>query len=158
MPNPLTIRPARARDADALARLCLEWEGAPARQSPELLLELWVQTLSDDDSSVYLALEGEDLLGFVHLTYQARPARLGWRATLEELHVVAQMTLLQMETATRMLLERVVEECRRRGDVIALYLLTQPDLEPHYGESLYNELGFVPRGRDVLIWQGDLQG
>ncbi len=153
MPPTLTIRPARARDAEVLARLCLEWEGAPARKSPELLLELWVQTLSDDDSSVYLALEENVLLGFVHVTYQARPARLGWRATLEELHVVT-----HLELATRLLLERVVQECRRRGDVIALYLLTQPDLEPHYGEALYAELGFVPRGRDVLIWQGDLKG
>ena len=153
MPQNLTTRPARARDAEVLARLCLEWEGAPARKSPELLLELWVQTLSDDDSSVYLALEGEQVLGFVHVTYQARPARLGWRATLEELHVVA-----GVESATKSLLERVVEECRRRGDVIALYLLTQPDLEPHYGEGLYAELGFIPRGRDVLVWQGDLKG
>jgi GNAT superfamily N-acetyltransferase len=139
--------------------VCLSWQGAPAHHNPTLLLELWNQTLSDDDSSVYLAYQkeaqnevGEVVVGFVHVTYQARPARLGWRATLEELHTTGS----EPEEIARALLAAVVGECRRRCDVIALYLLTQPDLEPHYSESMYAELGFVPRGRDVLIWQGQL--
>ncbi len=154
----LGVRAARGRDAEALVQMCLGWNGAPAHQNPELLLELWNQTLTDDDSSVYLAYQGklaqESVVGFVHVTYQARPARLGWRATLEELHTV--VTPDSREAVARALLAAVVSECRRRGDVIALYLLTQPDLEPHYSESMYAELGFVPRGRDVLIWQGQL--
>lgn len=166
----LGVRAARGRDAEALVHICLGWNGAPAHQNPDLLLELWNQTLSDDDSSVYLAYhkdaqvevseggEGgevsEVVVGFVHVTYQARPARLGWRATLEELHTV--VTPDSSEAVARALIAAVVHECRRRGDVIALYLLTQPDLEPHYSESMYAELGFVPRGRDVLIWQGQL--
>jgi GNAT superfamily N-acetyltransferase len=165
------IRAARGRDAETLVQICLGWQGAPAPRNPALLLELWNQTLTDDDSSVYLAYQkdpsGENVVGFVHVTYQARPARLGWRATLEELHVVEPSTLgsepktephlePKTEQVARALLAAVISECRRRGDVIALYLLTQPDLEPHYSESMYAELGFVPRGRDVLIWQGQL--
>ena len=54
------------------------------------------------------------------------------------------------------LLEAMVSECRNRGDVIALYLLTQPDLEPRVFE-FYESLGFRERGRDVLIWSGNLE-
>ena len=50
----------------------------------------------------------------------------------------------------------MVAECRNRGDVIALYLLTQPDLEPRVFE-FYESLGFRERGRDVLIWSGALE-
>ena len=43
----------------------------------------------------------------------------------------------------------------KRGDVIALYLLTQPDLEPRQYD-FYAGLGFRERGREVLIWNGAL--
>ncbi|MBB6097307.1 GNAT superfamily N-acetyltransferase [Deinobacterium chartae] len=148
------IRHASRRDAEALTALCLAWQGAPGASDPALLHELWGQALGDDDSSVYLA-ETEDgrALGFVHVTYQARPARLGWRATIEELHAPG-----DPEAALRRaLLEAVVAECRRRADVIALYLITQPDLEPKLSlEEVYAQLGFRKRGRDVLVWTGEL--
>ena len=161
-----TVRTASRRDLDALVRVCLDWPGAPAASNPSLLRELLEQALSDDDATLYLAVSGgspdglglERALGFAHVTFQARPVRLGWRATIEELHVPSTVTPAQtpssVETA---LLEAIVRECRARGDVIALYLLTQPDLEPRQLE-FYDGLGFRERGRDVLIWNGPLDG
>lgn len=147
----MQIRLANRKDSQILTELCLGWEGAPATLNPELLEELWFQTLTDDDSSVYIA-QDDQVRGFVHVTYQARPARLGWRATIEELH-----TLSDHPEVYHKLLEAVVAECRRRGDVIALYLLTQPDLEPSLStQQVYQDLGFKKRGRDVLIWTGEL--
>jgi GNAT superfamily N-acetyltransferase len=149
---------------DALVQVCLAWPGAPAARNPGLLRELLEQALSDDDATLYLAVSGEpsgssleQALGFAHVTFQARPVRLGWRATIEELHVVPGIVAAaeapsSVETA---LLEAVVRECRARGDVIALYLLTQPDLEPRQ-LAFYDGLGFRERGRDVLIWNGPL--
>ena len=130
--------------------ICLSWDGAPAKRDPALLRELLEQALGDDDSTIYLALRGEQTVGFAHVTFQARPVRLGWRATIEELHGLPGE---QVESA---LLEAMVNECRNRGDVIALYLLTQPDLEPRVFE-FYESLGFRERGRDVLIWSGQLE-
>jgi GNAT superfamily N-acetyltransferase len=159
-----TVRTVSRRDLDALVRVCLAWPGAPAARDPGLLRELLEQALSDDDATLYLAVSGESsqlgleqALGFAHVTFQARPVRLGWRATIEELHVVPGILApaeapSAVETA---LLEAIVRECRARGDVIALYLLTQPDLEPRQLE-FYDGLGFRERGRDVLIWNGPL--
>ena len=145
-----TIRSARARDLEALMGICLSWDGAPARRNPALLRELLTQALGDDDSTIYLALRDAACVGFAHVTFQARPVRLGWRATIEELHG------LPNEHVESALLEAMVSECRNRGDVIALYLLTQPDLEPRVFE-FYESLGFRERGRDVLIWSGTLE-
>jgi GNAT superfamily N-acetyltransferase len=150
---------------DALVRVCLEWPNAPAARDPGLLRQLLEQALSDDDATMYLAVSDdpaaesglETAVGFAHITFQARPVRLGWRATIEELHVVPGLTTLpEAPTAVESaLLEAIVRECRARGDVIALYLLTQPDLEPRQLE-FYDSLGFRERGRDVLIWKGPL--
>jgi GNAT superfamily N-acetyltransferase len=160
-----TVRTVSRRDLDALVRVCLQWPGAPAASNPGLLRELLEQALSDDDATLYLAVANplpgesglENAVGFAHVTFQARPVRLGWRATIEELHVVPGIVTpaeapSSVETA---LLEAIVRECRARGDVIALYLLTQPDLEPRQLE-FYDGLGFRERGRDVLIWNGPL--
>jgi GNAT superfamily N-acetyltransferase len=164
----LTVRTVSRRDLDDLVRICLQWPNAPAAHDPALLRELLEQALSDDDATMYLAVS-EDVLkppvcsgsgqavGFAHVTFQARPVRLGWRATIEELHVVPGLTT-RSEAPTAVesaLLEAIVRECRARGDVIALYLLTQPDLEPRQLE-FYDSLGFRERGRDVLIWKGPL--
>jgi GNAT superfamily N-acetyltransferase len=143
------IRRARTRDLEALVELCLSWQGAPGASEPARLRELWEQALGDDDSTVYLAFRGDAPVGFAHTTFQARPVRLGWRATIEELHG------LSGEDVEPALLEVIVAECRGRGDVIALYLLTQPDLEPRQF-AFYETLGFRERGRDVLVWTGDL--
>ena len=113
--------------------------------------ELLEQALSDDDATFYLALEGDLALGFAHVTFQARPVRLGWRATIEELHALDGLE----GRVERPLLEAIINECRSRGDVIALYLLTQPDLEPRQYD-FYAGLGFRERGREVLIWNGAL--
>ena len=145
-----TIRTARTRDLEALMAICLSWDGAPAKRDPALLRELLTQALGDDDSTLYLALRDSACVGFAHVTFQARPVRLGWRATIEELHG------LPGERVERALLEAMVAECRNRGDVIALYLLTQPDLEPRVFE-FYESLGFMERGRDVLVWSGTLE-
>ena len=151
MPNPeLNIRSAKKRDLEALVQICLAWTGAPAAQNPALLRELLEQALGDDDSTIYLALNGETTVGFAHVTFQARPVRLGWRATIEELHALPGF---EIEAP---MLEAIVAECRTRGDVIALYLLTQPDLEPRQFQ-FYESLGFRERGRDVLIWSGPLE-
>ena len=144
------IRTARTRDLEALVEICLSWDGAPAKRNPGLLRELLEQALGDDDSTIYLALRDSVCVGFAHVTFQARPVRLGWRATIEELHG------LPGEHVESALLEAMVAECRNRGDVIALYLLTQPDLEPRVFE-FYESLGFRERGRDVLIWSGKLE-
>lgn len=149
-PPVYAIRTARTRDLEALVGICLSWDGAPARGNPALLRELLAQALSDDDSTIYLALRGAQTVGFAHVTFQARPVRLGWRATIEELHS------LPGEGVESALLEAMVAECRNRGDVVALYLLTQPDLEPRVFE-FYESLGFQERGRDVLIWSGALE-
>ena len=146
---------------DDLVRICLQWPGAPAARDPGSLRQLLEQALSDDDATMYLAVDGEPeletALGFAHVTFQARPVRLGWRATIEELHVVPGPTTLPKapRVVESALLEAIVRECRARGDVIALYLLTQPDLEPRQLE-FYDGLGFRERGRDVLIWKGML--
>jgi GNAT superfamily N-acetyltransferase len=145
------IRRAIKRDLESLCRLCLAWTGAPAARDPERLRELLEQALSDDDSTVYLALLQQQPIGFAHITFQARPVRLGWRCTIEELHTLPEYAG-QLEQA---LLEAIVRECRERGDVVALYLLTQPDLEPRQFE-FYGSLGFRERGREVLIWNGAL--
>jgi GNAT superfamily N-acetyltransferase len=154
-----TVRTVSRRDLDALVQVCLAWPGAPAARNPGLLRELLEQALSDDDATLYLAVSGESeqALGFAHVTFQARPVRLGWRATIEELHVVPGiLTPVDAPSAVETaLLEAIVRECRARGDVIALYLLTQPDLEPRQLE-FYDGLGFRERGRDVLIWNGPL--
>ena len=161
---------------DALVRVCLDWPGAPAASNPGLLRELLEQALSDDDATLYLAVANrlpgepsdglgfESAVGFAHVTFQARPVRLGWRATIEELHVVpgsdvpgSTMPAQAPSSVETALLEAIVRECRARGDVIALYLLTQPDLEPRQLE-FYDGLGFRERGRDVLIWNGPLDG
>ncbi len=145
------VRRANKRDLETLMSLCLAWTDAPAKKNPDLLRELLEQALSDDDATMYLAVLNGVSVGFAHVTFQARPVRLGWRATIEELH--AQNTFAgQVETQ---MLEAIVTECRDRGDVIALYLLTQPDLEPHQF-NFYSGLGFKERGRDVLIWSGAL--
>ena len=148
----LEVRRATRRDLEALVGLCLAWPGAPAAKDPMRLRELLEQALSDDDATMYLAFELDTAVGFAHVTFQARPVRLGWRATIEELHA-APAREGQLEGR---LLEAIVAECRARGDVIALYLLTQPDLEPRRYE-FYNGLGFRERGRDVLIWTGVLE-
>ena len=158
------VRPVSRRDLDALMRVCLEWPGAPAADDPGLLRDLLEQALSDDDATLYLAVTGsssagsssagpetEVAIGFAHVTFQARPVRLGWRCTIEELHAIPEFAG-QLEPR---LLEAIVHECRERGDVIALYLLTQPDLEPRQFE-FYSSLGFKERGREVLIWNGGL--
>jgi GNAT superfamily N-acetyltransferase len=157
-----TVRTVSRRDLDALVQVCLQWPGAPAANNPGLLRELLEQALSDDDATLYLALTDdgvrpEQTIGFAHVTFQARPVRLGWRATIEELHIIPDLVTPaeapgSVEAA---LLEAIVRECRTRGDVIALYLLTQPDLEPRQLE-FYDGLGFRERGRDVLIWNGPL--
>ncbi len=147
----LEIRRALKRDLESLLALCLAWTGIPAALDPMRLQELLEQALFDDDSTIYLALSAQTPIGFAHITFQARPVRLGWRCTIEELHAIP-------EFAGRLesyLLEAIVHECRERGDVIALYLLTQPDLEPRQLE-FYNTLGFKERGREVLIY-GALQ-
>ncbi len=147
----LEIRRALKRDLEALLGLCLAWTGIPAATDPMRLRELLEQALFDDDSTVYLAFMGNKLIGFSHVTFQARPVRLGWRCTIEELHAIPEFAG-QLEPK---LLEAIVHECRERGDVIALYLLTQPDLEPRQFE-FYSSLGFKERGREVLIWNGGL--
>jgi ribosomal protein S18 acetylase RimI-like enzyme len=163
-PSPgFTVRTGSRRDLDELVRLCLAWPGAPAVSDPGLLRELLEQALSDDDATLYLAVSDESdpdrarrAVGFAHVTFQARPVRLGWRATIEELHVVPDAAHAEAPTAVESaMLEAIVRECRARGDVIALYLLTQPDLEPRRLE-FYDGLGFRERGRDVLIWNGTL--
>jgi GNAT superfamily N-acetyltransferase len=165
-----TVRTVSRRDLDALVQVCLEWPGAPAASNPGLLRELLEQALSDDDATLYLAVTNpspgesglESAVGFAHVTFQARPVRLGWRATIEELHVVPGIVMPGIvapaeapSSVESALLEAIVRECRARGDVIALYLLTQPDLEPRQLE-FYDGLGFRERGRDVLIWNGSL--
>lgn len=147
----LDIRRALKRDLEAWLGLCLAWTGIPAAADPMRLRELLEQALFDDDSSVYLAFLGTQLIGFSHVTFQARPVRLGWRCTIEELHAIPEFAG-QLE---QKLLAAIVRECRERGDVIALYLLTQPDLEPRQFE-FYSSLGFKERGREVLIWNGGL--
>jgi GNAT superfamily N-acetyltransferase len=147
----LNIRSAKKRDLEALVEICLAWTGAPAAHNPALLRELLEQALGDDDSTIYLALNGETTVGFAHVTFQARPVRLGWRATIEELHALPGFEI------EGDMLGAIVAECRARGDVIALYLLTQPDLEPRQFQ-FYESLGFRERGRDVLIWSGMLEG
>jgi ribosomal protein S18 acetylase RimI-like enzyme len=157
------VRTVSRRDLNELVRLCLTWPGAPAARDPELLRELLEQALSDDDATMYLAVTNqgpdqvalEQAIGFAHVTFQARPVRLGWRATIEELHVVPGIATQAPSSVETALLEAIVRECRARGDVIALYLLTQPDLEPRQLE-FYDSLGFRERGRDVLIWNGPL--
>jgi GNAT superfamily N-acetyltransferase len=149
--TPPEIRTAKKRDLETLVQLCLSWQGAPAARDPALLRELLEQALGDDDSTMYLARRGDSSLGFAHVTFQARPVRLGWRATIEELHALPG----HEGQVERPLLEAIVRECRARGDVIALYLLTQPDLEPRQFQ-FYESLGFQERGRDVLIWSGAL--
>ena len=160
----LRVRTVSRRDLDDLVRICLKWPNAPAAGDPDLLRQLLEQALSDDDATMYLAVSEEtalpsvaQALGFAHVTFQARPVRLGWRATIEELHVVpGPATHSEAPTTVESaLLEAIVRECRARGDVIALYLLTQPDLEPRQLE-FYDSLGFRERGRDVLIWKGSL--
>jgi GNAT superfamily N-acetyltransferase len=154
MPESVVIRVRRAlrRDAGVLLDLCLGWSGAPATRNPALLRELLDQAMSDDDSTFYLAFDAaEQALGFAHVTFQARPVRLGWRATIEELHARDGFA----GTVERPLLEAIIQECRSRADVIALYLLTQPDLEPRQYD-FYADLGFRERGREVLIWTGAL--
>ncbi len=150
-PETPVVRRANKRDLETLMNLCLAWTNAPARRDPERLRELLEQALSDDDATMYLAMLNGASVGFAHVTFQARPVRLGWRATIEELHAQGHFAG-RVETP---LLEAIVNECRERGDVIALYLLTQPDLEPHQFE-FYSSLGFKERGRDVLIWSGAL--
>jgi GNAT superfamily N-acetyltransferase len=145
------VRRASKRDLETLVDLCLAWTAAPAKRNPKRLRELLEQALSDDDATMYLAVFNGASVGFGHVTFQARPVRLGWRATIEELHAQGDYAG-QVETP---LLEAIVAECRDRGDVIALYLLTQPDLEPHQFD-FYSSLGFKERGRDVLIWSGAL--
>ncbi len=146
----LEIRRANKRDLEDWLQLCLAWQGAPATANPVLLRQLLKQTLSDDDSTVYLAFSDGSLLGFAHITFQVRAVRLGWRCTIEELHVEQPDTGIEQQ-----FLNAIVHECRERGDVIALYLLTQPDLEPRQFE-FYASLGFRERGREVLIWTGAL--
>ena len=148
----LEVRRATRRDLESLVALCLAWPGAPAAQDPAFLRHLLEQALSDDDATMYLACDAGEAVGFAHVTFQARPVRLGWRATIEELHAVPG----REGRLEGRLLEAIVQECRSRGDVIALYLLTQPDLEPRRYE-FYNGLGFRERGRDVLIWTGALE-
>ncbi|MFN3265345.1 MAG: GNAT family N-acetyltransferase [Deinococcales bacterium] len=145
------IRRALKRDLESWLGLCLAWTGAPAQKDPARLRELLEQALFDDDSTVYLAFLDAQLVGFAHITFQARPVRLGWRCTIEELHTLPAY-IGRLEPA---FLEAIVNECRERGDVIALYLLTQPDLEPRQFE-FYGSLGFKERGREVLIWSGGL--
>lgn len=145
------VRRATRRDLGALLELCAGWQAAPASSDPVRLRELLEQALSDDDATFYLALGGEVGLGFAHVTFQARPVRLGWRATIEELHARDGLE----GRVERPLLEAIINECRARGDVIALYLLTQPDLEPRQYD-FYAGLGFRERGREVLIWNGVL--
>jgi GNAT superfamily N-acetyltransferase len=148
----ITVHRATRRDLDALLELCVGWKGAPASTDPVRLRDLLEQALSDDDATFYLAFEGErQALGFAHITFQARPVRLGWRATIEELHARDGLE----GRVERPLLEAIIDECRSRGDVIALYLLTQPDLEPRQYD-FYADLGFRERGREVLIWSGAL--
>ncbi len=149
--NAVVVRRAARRDLGALLDLCVGWQGAPASHDPARVQELLEQALSDDDATFYLALEGENPLGFAHVTFQARPVRLGWRATIEELHARDGLE----GRVERPLLEAIINECRSRGDVIALYLLTQPDLEPRQYD-FYAGLGFRERGREVLIWNGSL--
>jgi ribosomal protein S18 acetylase RimI-like enzyme len=151
-----SVRTVSRRDLNELERLCLTWPGAPAARDPELLRELLEQALSDDDATMYLAVADktagqplEQAIGFAHVTFQARPVRLGWRATIEELHVVPNSEASVPTAVESALLEAIVRECRARGDVIALYLLTQPDLEPRQLE-FYDSLGFRERGRDVI--------
>ncbi len=143
------IRRALKRDLDSLLEVCLAWQGAPAVANPQRLRELLEQALSDDDSTIYLAFTDSVVAGFAHITFQARPVRLGWRCTIEELHALPEYT----GSLEPRLLEAIVHECQQRGDVIALYLLTQPDLEPHQLE-FYGSLGFKERGREVLIYGG----
>jgi GNAT superfamily N-acetyltransferase len=145
------IRRAFKRDLEALLELCLSWRGAPALSDPARVRELLEQALFDDDSTFHLALESSRIVGFAHVTFQARPVRLGWRCTIEELHAEP----ASVGRVEALLLEAIVRECRERGDVIALYLLTQPDLEPRQFE-FYGSLGFRERGREVLIWNGAL--
>lgn len=148
----LSVRRAARRDLGTLLELCSGWKGAPASGDPARLRELLEQALSDDDATFYLAFEAEgSALGFAHVTFQARPVRLGWRATIEELHARDGLE----GRVERPLLEAIIAECRSRGDVIALYLLTQPDLEPRQYD-FYSGLGFRERGREVLIWNGAL--
>jgi GNAT superfamily N-acetyltransferase len=148
---PFEIRRAFKRDLESLLEMCLSWRGAPALNDPARVRELLEQALSDDDSTFYLALESGQMMGFAHVTFQARPVRLGWRCTIEELHAEPE----SVGRVEALLLESIVRECRERGDVIALYLLTQPDLEPRQFE-FYGSLGFRERGREVLIWNGVL--
>lgn len=149
----MSVRAALRRDLPALVDACLAWDGAPAAADPARLRELLDQALSDDDATVYLALDdAQALIGFAHVTFQARPVRLGWRATIEELHPLPGREG-QVEGP---LLDAIAAECRARGDVIALYLLTQPDLEPRQYE-FYDRLGFRERGREVLVWTGELR-
>jgi GNAT superfamily N-acetyltransferase len=150
--RPVTVRRATRRDLDTLLELCAGWQAAPASSDPVRLRDLLEQALSDDDATFYLAFEDQRLaLGFAHITFQARPVRLGWRATIEELHARDGLE----GRVERPLLEAIIDECRSRGDVIALYLLTQPDLEPRQYD-FYADLGFRERGREVLIWNGSL--
>ncbi len=141
------IRRSLKRDLNILLEVCLTWRGAPAAAHPLRLRELLEQALSDDDSTIYLAFADGLVAGFAHITFQARPIRLGWRCTIEELHALPEYT----GSLEPRLLEAIVHECQERGDVIALYLLTQPDLEPHQFE-FYDSLGFKERGREVLIY------
>ncbi|HWG85459.1 MAG TPA: GNAT family N-acetyltransferase [Deinococcales bacterium] len=145
-----TVRRASLNDLDEIAQICLTWEKAPASKNPVQLGKFLSEALADPDAMWYLAEVDGKPVGFAHVQYIPRPVRLGWRAIVEELHVLPGYGN-QLEA----LLAAGVADAQKRGDIIAIYLLTQPDLEPRRFD-MYERLGFKERGREVLVWAGDL--
>jgi GNAT superfamily N-acetyltransferase len=145
-----TIRKASLDDLDEIAQICMAWEKAPASRHPVQLGKFLSEALTDPDASWYVAEDDGRPVGFAHVQYIPRPVRLGWRAIIEELHV-----LPGHGDKLESLLAAAVGDAQKRGDIIAIYMLTQPDLEPRRFD-LYERLGFKERGREVLVWTGDL--
>jgi ribosomal protein S18 acetylase RimI-like enzyme len=130
------VRPAEARDADAVLALMEGLTRPPVADDPGPQREVFVAHLEHEDAQVFVAeLDGE-VAGAVSLWFQPR---LNWttpQAWIPDLYVEP---AFRRRGAARALLDACVEEARRRG---CHRLVLESGHHRAQAHRLYEQYGF----------------
>ena len=137
---PWTIRQAGPADAPTIVEYNRRLAGATAAKTldPATLAAGVAAALADPahKGPYYVAVEGEEILGQLQITYEWSDWRNAWFWWIQGVYVRAQD---RRRGVFRALYQHVVEMARRDADVIGLRLYVERD--NHAAQRTYQDLG-----------------
>lgn len=144
----VTLMQATMADLDAALPLVERFfaeEGFHA--SPEQMRRQLLGLLADDQCAVFLACQGEDVVGVATVTTNSG-IELGLSAEMEDLYVLPAVRGLGVGAA---LIETVKGWCRARGCGLVSVVVTPEGQAAHDLIGYYRRRGFVETGRTILF-------